>query len=49
VTYVEGGKVRRNIEATQLRKVLLEALEIPLIEPRRDLAAIKEETDVTIS
>ena len=49
VTYVEGGKVRRNIEATQLRKVLLEALEIPLVETRRDLAAIKEETDVTIS
>jgi len=49
VTYVEGGKVRRNIEATQLRKVLLEALQIPLVEPRRDMAAIKEETDVTIS
>lgn len=49
VTYVEGGKVTRNIEATQLRKVLLEALQIPLVEPRRDLAAIKEETDVTIS
>ncbi|MEQ1646026.1 MAG: diadenylate cyclase CdaA [Pyrinomonadaceae bacterium] len=49
VTYVEGGRVTRNIEATQLRKVLLEALQIPLVEPRRDLAAIKEETDVTIS
>lgn len=49
ITYVEAGKVRRNIEPTQLRKVLLDALEIPLVEPRRDLAAIKEETDVTIS
>ena len=49
ITYVEAGKVRRNIETTQLRKVLLDALEIPLVEPRRDLAAIKEETDVTIS
>lgn len=49
ITYVESGKVRRNIETTQLRRVLLEALEIPLVETRRDLAAIKEETDVTIS
>ncbi len=49
ITYVEAGKVRRNIEPTQLRKVLLDALEIPLVKPRRDLAAIKEETDVTIS
>ena len=49
ITYVEAGKVRRNIEPTQLRKVLLDALEIPLVEPRRDLASIKEETDVTIS
>lgn len=49
ITYVEAGKVRRNIETTQLRKVLLDAVEIPLVEQRRDLAAIKEETDVTIS
>ncbi len=48
ITYVEAGQVRRNIETTQLRKLLLDALEIPLVEPRRDLATIKEETDVTI-
>lgn len=49
ITYVEGGVVKRNIDATQLRKVLLDALEIPLVEPRREAAAIKEvETDVTI-
>ena len=37
-------------ETTQLRKLLLDALEIPLIEPRRDAAkAIKEvETDITV-
>ncbi len=49
ITYVEGGKVKRNIETTQLRKVLLDALEIPIVEPRRDVAAIKEETDLTVS
>ena len=30
------GQVHRNIDANQLRKLLLAALEIPLIEPRRD-------------
>lgn len=50
ITYVEGGTVKRNIDAPQLRKVLLDALEIPLVESRRETAAIKEvETDVTIS
>lgn len=50
ITYVEAGNVRRNIDTTQLRKLLLDALEIPLIEPRRDMAnAIKEvETDITV-
>ncbi|MEO6655869.1 MAG: diadenylate cyclase CdaA [Pyrinomonadaceae bacterium] len=36
ITYVEAGNVRRNIETNQLRKLLLDALEIPLVENRRD-------------
>ncbi|MFZ1700008.1 MAG: diadenylate cyclase CdaA [Pyrinomonadaceae bacterium] len=49
ITYVEAGEVRRNIDTTQLRKLLLEALEIPLIEPRREPAKIAEiESDITI-
>ena len=36
ITYVEAGEVRRNIETTQLRKLLLDAMEIPLIEPPRN-------------
>ncbi|MGE3465369.1 MAG: diadenylate cyclase CdaA [Pyrinomonadaceae bacterium] len=48
ITYVEAGEVHRNIETTQLRKLLLEALDIPLIEPRREPAKIADaETDVT--
>jgi diadenylate cyclase len=49
ITYVEAGQIRRNVETTQLRKILLEALDIPLIESRRDRPkAMKEaETDVT--
>lgn len=50
ITYVEAGEVRRNIETTQLRKLLLEAMDIPLVESRRDTAkGMKEiETDVTL-
>src|SRR5580765_753702 len=51
ITYVEAGHVHRNLDTTQLRKLLLDALEIPLVEPRREAAkAIKEaETDITVT
>jgi len=45
ITYVEAGDVRRNIETTQLRKLLLDALEIPLVEPRRDKKFAAENTE----
>ncbi|MEO7659353.1 MAG: diadenylate cyclase CdaA, partial [Pyrinomonadaceae bacterium] len=50
ITFVEAGEVRRNIDATQLRKLLLDALDIPMIEPRPKAAkTMKEaETDVTV-
>jgi diadenylate cyclase len=51
ITYVDAGVVHRNLDTTQLRKLLLDALEIPLLETRRETAkAIKEvETDITVS
>lgn len=51
ITYVEAGNVRRNLDPTALRKALLEAMEIPLVETRRETAkALKEvETDITVS
>ena len=50
ITYVEAGAIRRNIDTNQLRKLLLESLEIPMIEPRREMPkAMKEvETDITV-
>ncbi|MBV9217703.1 MAG: TIGR00159 family protein [Acidobacteria bacterium] len=39
ITYVEAGHVHRNLDTNQLRKLLLEALEIPLIESTKNLAA----------
>ena len=48
ITYVESGEMRRNLDPTQLRRLLLDAMEIPMIEPRRDMPkAMKEaETDL---
>lgn len=47
ITYVESGVVHRNIDAPKLRKLLLDALEIPLVDPHRESAAIKEAENET--
>lgn len=50
ITFVENGEVRRNIEATQLRAMMLKAMEMPMVEKKRDTAKpMKEaETEITI-
>ena len=47
ITYVEAGVVHRNLDTGQLRKLLLDALEIPLIEPRHDKNFAAENTETT--
>ena len=47
ITYVEAGVVRRNLDTTQLRKLLLDALEIPLIEPHPKKKFSTESTEGT--
>lgn len=51
ISYIEAGDVRRNLDTTQLRKLLLEAMEIPLVESKREQAKqMKEaETEATMS
>ena len=51
ITYVEAGEVKRNLDTTALRRLLLDAMEIPLIEKRRDTAnSLKEaETKITVT
>jgi diadenylate cyclase len=51
ITYVEAGEVWRNLDPGSLRKLLLDAMEIPLVEKRRETAkALTEsETDITVS
>lgn len=50
ISYIEAGDVRRNLDTTQLRKLLLEAMEIPLVESKREQAKqMKEaETEATL-
>ena len=50
VTYVEAGEIRRNLETTQLRKLLLDAVGVPLIQTKREeTKTMKEaETEITI-
>ena len=51
VTFVQGNNIIRNIDTATLRRLLLEAMEIPLIEAKREPAtnAIKDsETEITI-
>jgi diadenylate cyclase len=53
ITYVEAGVVRRNLDTTALRRLLLDAMEIPLVEKRRESAAantlIEPETEATVN
>src|SRR5215204_1322946 len=50
ITYVEAGEVRRNLDTTQLRKLLLDAMGVPLIPTNREQTkTMKEaETEITI-
>jgi diadenylate cyclase len=45
ITYVEGGSVIRNVETTQLRKLLLDAMGVPLVESRKGKAFVAESTE----
>jgi len=47
ITYVEAGQVRRHLDTTQLRKLLLDAMEIPLIETRSERRFTTESTENT--
>ena len=51
ITFVEGGNVRRNIDTNGLRKLLLNAMEIPVEEKRKQpVKTMKEsETEITVT
>lgn len=48
ITYVEAGKVLRNLDTPTLRKILLEAMDLPLEAPRDNAKPLKDsESEVT--
>lgn len=49
ITYVEAGTVKRNIDTTLLRKLLLEAMEIPLIQTKREPTKTMKEAESEIT
>ena len=49
ITYVEAGNIRRNLETTQLRKLLLDAMEIPLMQKKREQTKTMKEEEAEIS
>lgn len=49
ITYVEAGAVKRNIDTTLLRKLLLEAMEIPMIQTKREPTKTMKETESEIT
>lgn len=50
ITFVEGGRALRNVDTPTLRKLLLEAMEVPLVESKREAANTikKADTEITI-
>jgi diadenylate cyclase len=48
VTFVQGNNIIRNTDTATLRRLLLEAMEIPLVEAKREPAMKESETEITI-
>ncbi|MEK7856943.1 MAG: diadenylate cyclase CdaA, partial [Acidobacteriota bacterium] len=45
ITYVEAGSVKRNVDTTSLRRLLLEAMEIPITQQKREVTKTMKEAD----
>lgn len=49
ITYVEAGEVHRNLDTAQLRKLLLDAMHVPLVQPKRDSPKTMKEAETEIT
>ena len=49
ITYVEAGEVRRNLDTQMLRKLLLDAMEIPVVRPKREATKAMKDADTEIT
>ena len=49
ITYVEAGEVHRNLDTAQLRKLLLDAMHVPLVQAKRDSPKTMKEAETEIT
>jgi len=49
ITFVENGEVRRNLDTTSLRSLLLGAMEIPVVEKKREATKTMKESETEIT
>ena len=49
ITFVEGGQVKRNLDTTALRSLLLGAMEIPIVQRKREQTKTMKETESEIT
>jgi len=49
ITYIEAGDVRRNLDTNQLRKLLLDAMQIPIAQPKRETTKTMKEAESEIT
>ncbi len=49
ITFVENGAMKRNLDTTQLRALLLNAMDIPVIERKRDQTKTMKESETEIT
>ena len=49
ITFVEGGTVKRNLDTTELRNLLLSAMDLPTIENKREPTKTMKETETELT
>lgn len=49
ITYVENGAIKRNLDPTQLRALLLGAMDIPVVQQRREQTKTMKESETEIT
>ena len=49
ITFVENGMMKRNLDTTQLRALLLGAMDIPIVERRREQTKTMKESETEIT
>ena len=49
ITYVENGAMKRNLDTTELRSLLLGAMDIPVVERRREQTKTMKESETEIT